>query len=184
MTRCVSLFRGINVGGHHIIRMQELKALHESLGLRDVATYLQSGNVVFSCDDAELAQLPERIAAGVTQKFGFSVDVLLRTSAEIDALLAHNPFQQQALQEPQWLVVLFLANFPPSGALDKLQQIYSGPETWNLVGQELYIFYPNGIGRSKLTPALLDKTLQTKGTARNWNTVMQLQRMLHHDTIS
>ena len=178
MTRCVSFFRGINVGGHHIIRMQELKALHESLGLQQVTTYLQSGNVVFSSSDAELAQLPERIAASITQKFGFSVDVLIRTSAEIDTLIALNPFQQQALQEPQWLTVLFLPTIPPTGALDKLQQLYNGPETWSLVDQELYIFYPNGIGRSKLTPALLDKTLQTKGTARNWNTVIHLQQML------
>src|SRR6266700_1997175 len=83
MTACVSLFRGINVGGHHKIRMDELKDLHESLGLKDVLTYIQSGNVVFISDDADVAQLPRQIEDGFAQKFGFQVKVMVRTSAEL-----------------------------------------------------------------------------------------------------
>ena|SRR5260370_41571106 len=83
MTAFVSLFRGINVGGHQKIRMDELKDLHESLGLKDVVTYIQSGNVVFTSDDADLAQLSGRIEDGFAKKFGFRVKVMVRTSAEL-----------------------------------------------------------------------------------------------------
>src|SRR5438309_5242170 len=98
MTTFVSLFRGINVGGHQAVRMDELKALHESLGLKDVVSYIQSGNVIFSTDgqaDTNLAELPGRIEHSFAQKFGFRVNVMVRTSTELAEIIAHNPFQNQ-----------------------------------------------------------------------------------------
>ncbi len=178
MTRLVSLFRGINVGGHQAIRMDELKDLHESLGLKDVVTYIQSGNVVFTSDDADLAQLPRQIEDGFAQKFGFHVKVIVRTSAELRDIIANNPFQNQPMKEPKWVVVLFLATRPDSTALADLQKTYVGPEELYLIGQELYIYYPNGIGRSKLSLTLIEKKLKTIGTGRNWNTILQLQKLI------
>jgi uncharacterized protein (DUF1697 family) len=178
MTTFVSLFRGINVGGNHQIRMDELKVLHESLGLRDVVTYIQSGNVVFTSDDADLAQLPEQIEDGFAQKFGFHVNVMVRTSAELRDIIENNPFQDQPMKESKWVVVMFLATRPESTALEDLQKTYVGPEEFYLVGQELYIYYPNGIGRSKLSNALIEKKLKTMGTGRNWNTILQLQKLV------
>ncbi len=180
MTKCVSLFRGINVGGHHMVRMQDLKELHETLGLTEVTTYIQSGNVVFHSDVTDVVQLTQRLAENFALKFGFQANVMLRTSEEFDALVAQNPFQHDPEKESKWIIVLFLATHPDHGALDYLQQIYNGPETFHLIGQELFIYYPNGSGRSKLTNALLDKALKTSGTARNWNTVLQLQKLLHN----
>src|SRR5579864_7066054 len=135
MTTFMSLFRGINFGGNHQIRMDELKVLHESLGLRDVVTYIQSGNVVFTSDDADPAQLPKQIEDGFAQKFGFQVKVMVRTSAELQEIIANNPFQNQPMKETKWVVVLFLATRPESTALEDLQKTYFGPEELYLIGQ-------------------------------------------------
>src|SRR6266581_4805711 len=157
MTAYVSLFRGINVGGNKSVRMDALKELHESLGLQGVATYIQSGNVVFTSDDADPAQLARQIEQAFATKFGF---------------------QNQPMKESKWVVVMFLATHAVSTALEDIQKTYTGPEELHIIGQEAYIYYPEGIGRSKLTNTLLEKKLKTAGTARNWNTVLRLQQMM------
>ena len=178
MTRFVALFRGINVGGNQKVRMDELKALHEALGLRDVATYIQSGNVVFSGDSADVAQVAQEIEDGFAQKFGFRVKVVVRTLAELQTIIDNNPFQNQPQKESKWVLVTFLATRPESGALEELQKAYSGPEEIYLIGQELYVYFPVGVGNSKLSSVLIDKKLKTVGTGRNWNTVLKLQEMM------
>lgn len=178
MTRFLSLFRGINVGGRQVVRMDELKSLHEALGLRDVATYIQSGNVVFSGDDVESATLAKQIEDAFSQKFGFRSQVMVRSSAELEELIANNPFQNQPEKEPKWVLALFLASRLERTALEDLQKAYSGPEEYYLFGQELFVYYTDGVGRSKLTLPLIEKKLKTAGTGRNWNTVLQLQKMM------
>ena len=178
MTRFVSLFRGINVGGHQAVRMDALKELHESLGLQDVATYIQSGNVVFTGDDADVAQIQKDIEDGFAQKFGFRVKVMVRTADEFNVIIENNPFQNQPMKELKWVVAMFLASHPISTALEDIQKTYTGPEELHIIGQEVYIYYPEGIGRSKLTNTFLEKKLKTMGTARNWNTVLRLQKMM------
>ncbi len=178
MARFVSLFRGINVGGNHPVRMDELKNLHESLGFWDVATYIQSGNVVFSGDDIDLAQLPEQIEDSFAHRFGFQAKAMVRSAAELNEIIANNPFRDQPEKETKWVLVLFLSTRPESTALEDLRQAYAGPEEYYLIGQELYIYYPNGMGRSKLTNVLIEKKLKASGTGRNWNTVLQLQKMM------
>jgi uncharacterized protein (DUF1697 family) len=181
MTTCVSLFRGINVGGRQI-RMDDLKELHEALGLKGVVTYIQSGNVVFISDNADVTQLSRQIEDGFAQRFGFRVNVMVRTAAELDEIIANNPFQQQVIEASKWVLVLFLATRPESAALDDLRKAYAGPEEFYLIGQELYVYYPDGVGRSKLTNTLIEKKLKTSGTGRNWNTILQLQKMVQRRT--
>jgi uncharacterized protein (DUF1697 family) len=178
MTAYVSLFRGINVGGHHHIRMDELKGLHEALGLKDVLPYIQSGNVVFTSDDADVARLRGQIEDGFEKKFGFHVEVFVRTSAELKAIIEQNPFQGQQSKESKWVVVMFLAARPGDTAQEDLLKTYAGPEEFFIAGKELYIYYTNGIGRSKLSNSLIEKKLKTVGTARNWNTILQLQQLM------
>ncbi len=175
----VALFRGINVGGHHMVRMDELKALHESLGLQDVITYIQSGNVVFTSDDADVdaSQHSKQIEDGFAQKFGFQVRVIVRTLAEFQELIARSPFQDQAMKESKWIVVLFLTTRPERALLEDLQRTYVGPEELCLIGQELYIYYADSVGRSKLPLTLIEKKLKTVGTGRNWNTLLQLLQL-------
>ena len=176
MTTCVSLFRSINVGGR-TVRMDELKDLYESLGFKDIAAYIQSGNVVCTSDDADLAQLPRYIEDGFAQKFGFHANVMVRTAAEFRAIIENNPFQNQPTKESKWMVVLFLATRPDHRAQEDLLKTYVGPEELCIVGQEVYIYYSNGIGRSKLSHTFLEKKLKTIGTGRNWNTILQLQKL-------
>jgi uncharacterized protein (DUF1697 family) len=178
LTTYLSLFRGINVGGHQAVRMDELKALHESLGFKDVVTYIQSGNVVFTSDNPDETQLSRRIEDGFAQKFGFAVSVIVRSCNELQAMMANNPFRDDPQKEAKWILVLFLAKRLETTALDDLQQSYHGPEEFYLIGQELYIYYPDGIGRSKLTLALIEKKLKTIGTGRNWNTILRLQQLM------
>src|SRR6266849_3380653 len=147
MTAFVSLFRGINVGGHHKIRMNELKDLHESLGFKDVFPYIQSGNVVFNSDDADVARLRRQIEDGFEKNFGFHVEVIVRTSAELREIMEKNPFQSQPGRESKWVVVLFLAARPDATAQEDLLKTYTGPEELFITGKEMYIYYPNGIGR-------------------------------------
>jgi len=178
MTAYVSLFRGINVGGNKSVRMDALKELHESLGLQGVATYIQSGNVVFTSDDADPAQLARQIEQAFATKFGFQANVMVRTADQFSDIIDNNPFQNQPMKESKWVVVMFLATRPERTALEDLQKTYGGPEEICMIGQELYIYYPNGIGRSKLTLTLIEKKLKTMGTGRNWNTILQLQKMI------
>lgn len=178
MTTFVSLFRGINVGGNKAVRMDALKALHESLGFKDVVTYIQSGNVVFSNEDANPAQLARHIEDAFAANFCFRSNVVVRTSAELQEIIANNPFQNQPSKEAKWVLVLFLASRPEATALEDLRKAYSGPEAYYLIGQELYIYYPVGMGRSKLTLPLIEKKLKTSGTGRNWNTVLQLHKLM------
>jgi uncharacterized protein (DUF1697 family) len=158
--------------------MNELKSLHEVLGFRDVIAYIQSGNVVFTGDETDPAQLSKLIEESFAQKFGFHSQVMTRTSAELEEIIANNPFQNQPEKEPGRVLVLFLATRPESTALEDLKKTYNGPEEIYLVGQELYVYYPDGVGRSKLTLSLIEKKLKTVGTGRNWNTVLRLQQMM------
>ena len=178
MTRFVSLFRGINVGGNKSVRMDALKELHESLGLQRVETYIQSGNVVFTSEDAIPVQLSRQIEEAFEHKFGFLSKVMVRSADEFNMTIENNPFKDQPMKETKWVVVMFLAREPISTALEDIQKTYSGPEELHLTGQEVYIYYPQGIGPSKLTNTFLEKKLKTMGTARNWNTVLRLQKMM------
>ena len=178
MTTFLSLFRGINVGGNHKVKMADLKELHEALGLRDVLPYIQSGNVVFKSDDTDAGQIQKQIEDSFAARFGFRSEVIVRTSDELSAIIEKNPFQGQPDKESNWIAVMFLATPPDIAAQEALLQTYVGPEEIFFSGKEMYIYYTNGIGRSKLSHSFIEKKLKTGGTARNWNTILKLQELL------
>ena len=182
MTAFVALFRGINVGGNHQVKMDALRALHEALGLQGVAAYIQSGNVVFTSDDTDVVALKKRLEERFEQAFGFSSEVMLRTSAELEAIIGRSPFKDQPGRDTRLVVVLFLASSPDATAQEALLKAHAGPEELFISGQEAYIYYPDGQGRSKLSGSFIEKKLKTMGTARNWNTVLQLQKLLQRTT--
>jgi uncharacterized protein (DUF1697 family) len=170
----ISLLRGVNVGPHHRIRMDALRELYASLGLRDPRTYLQSGNVIFRTEQRDLAALAVRIEKKIEGAAGFRPAVILRTTSELRDAIAKNPFAARPGIDPARLLVTFLAGDPGAEALEGILAVNAGPEELRIEGRELYIYFPEGIGQSKLTAALIDKTLQTPGTGRNWNTVRNL----------
>jgi uncharacterized protein (DUF1697 family) len=177
MTVVISMLRGVNVGGHNKIKMEALRALYESMKLREAQTYVQSGNVIFRTDERDIALLTKRIEDGIERKFGFRPNVILRTAAEMREVIARNPFAKRRGIEPSKLLVTFLGSDPGAEAREKILQIKCDPEELRIEGRELYIYFPNGIGRSKLSWAGLEKTLKTPGTARNWNSVTKMLEM-------
>lgn len=170
----ISLLRGVNVGGHNKIKMDALRALHESLGLPDAQTYVQSGNVISRTEARDLVLLSKRIENAIERTFGFRPAVILRTSSELRDVIARNPFATRRGIDPSKLLVTFLATDPGREARDKVLKIKADPEELRISGRELYIYYPNGMGRSKLSLAVIEKTLKTSGTGRNWNTITKL----------
>jgi len=168
----VSLLRGINVGGNKKIKMAALREVYESFGLLRPQTLLQSGNVVFESTLNVPAELARQIEAGIEQHFGFDVRVFMRTAAEWHDVVARNPFA--ADHDPARLLVMFFAAAPDAAAVEQLQQAHTGPEEMHLSGRELFLYYADGIGRSKLSNTLIEKTLKLPGTGRNWATVNKL----------
>jgi len=173
----IALLRGINVGGHNKIAMADLRDLVASLGFSDVKTLLQSGNLVFSGGrktDKALESLLERETA---KRLGVSADYIIRSTAELQKVIAANPFPQEAKDDPSHLVVMFLKSAATANDVKALAELIKGPEAVRGEGTHLYIVYPAGIGTSKFTTALIEKNLGTRGTARNWNTVVKLLRL-------
>jgi uncharacterized protein (DUF1697 family) len=177
MAVIISMLRGVNVGAHHRIKMDALRALYESLGLRDPQTYVQSGNVVFRTDKRDLAALAKRIEGAIEQGFGFRPAVILRTSSELRDVIARNPFAKRSGIEPSRLLVYFLASDPGAETRDKVLSLKAEPEELRMDGRELYIYYPSGMARPKLSWAVIEKTLKVPGTGRNWNSVTKLLEM-------
>ena len=174
MAVVISLLRGVNVGGHNKIKMDALRALYESLELREPHTLVQSGNVVFRTAERNPVRLSKRIEDGIERQFGFRPAVIVRTSSELRDVIARNPFAKRRGIDPSKLLVTFLASDPGAEARDKVLKIKADPEELRFSGRELYIYFPNGMGRSKLPWATFAKTLKTRGTGRNWNTVTKL----------
>ncbi len=168
------MLRGVNLAAHNRVKMDALRALYESLKLRDPQTYIQSGNVVFRTEEKDLAQLAVRIEKGIERKFGFRSDVIVRTPAELRDVIARNPFAKRSGIEPSKLLVTFLARDPGSATRDKLLGIKTDPEELRIDGRELYVYFPNGMARPKLSWPVIEKILKTTGTGRNWNSVMKL----------
>jgi len=169
----IALIRGINVGGHKKVKMADVKALCETMGLRDVRTHLQSGNVVFRTAKTDRA----RLAKDLESALSVDAKIILRTADELRAAVAANPMPEEAQRGPSRFIVVFLSEKPSAAAMQSLRDAYSGPEKMQLHGAELYIEYDAGMGTSKLNNALIERKLGVSGTARNWNTVTRLAEM-------
>jgi uncharacterized protein (DUF1697 family) len=173
----VSLLRGINVGGHNLIRMEALRAVYESLGLQDSQTYVQSGNVVFRTQDRNFPRIAKQIEGAIERTFGFRPAVIVRTPAELKDVIATNPFAERRGIEPNKLLVVFLAGSPDENARAKVLAIKTDPEELRMQGREVYMYFPDGMARPKLTWMAIEKMLKIPATARNWNTVTKLLEM-------
>jgi len=170
----VALLRGINVGGGNKLAMAGLRGLMADLGFEHVETYIQSGNVVFSGDATDAG---EQIRTAIKETFGLAVSVVTRTAPDLHQLVATNPYDVNEI-EGRLLHVVFLADTPAPAAVACLDPDRSPPDEFHVIGREVYAHFPNGSGRSKLTIAYFERTLETTATMRNWNTVMKLVRML------
>jgi uncharacterized protein (DUF1697 family) len=173
MNTFVALLRGINVGGKNMIPMGELKSLFGSLGLEDVGTYIQSGNVVFRSPAGDTGDLATRIEQRIGEVFGIGVTVLLRTPAELAEVAEGNPFLKGRADISK-LHVVFLDRPPTSDAVAELDPGRSPPDEFRIGNRTIYLHLPNGAGRSKLTIDYFERRLGVRATARNWKTLLKL----------
>jgi uncharacterized protein (DUF1697 family) len=173
----VAMLRGVNLGSYQKIKMDALKTLCTSLGLRDVQTYIQSGNLVFREDGEDPGTLARRLEKAIEAGFGFRPSVIVRTASELRKVITKNPFAGRAGIEPNRLLVVFMDNAPTRQARDQLLGIPCAPEELRMNGREVYIYYPNGMAHPKIPLVRIEKTLQCASTGRNWSTVNKLMAM-------
>ncbi len=177
MTAIVCMLRGVNVGGHNKIKMDALRDLCGTLKLECAQTCVQSGNVVFLSAETNLAALSKRIQGAIEEKFGFRPDVVLRTTSELRKVIAKNPFAGRKDVDPAKLLVVFLAEAPAKTVRDTLAKFDTRGEELHCAGSELYIYFRNGMGQTKLSWPGLEKAVNCSFTGRNWNTVTKLLEM-------
>ena len=170
----ICLLRGVNVGGHNKIKMDDLRALCVALKFANVQTHLQSGNVVFRTDERNLPTLSDKIESAIERKWGFRPEVLLRTIPEMREVVARNPLAKRKGIEPGKFAVAFLEDEPTAVMRNALLDMDIAPEELHVIGRHLYIYFPNGQARPRLSWSRVAKILNTPTTARNWNTVTKL----------
>ncbi len=174
MTTHIALLRAVNVGGRNMIAMADLRAFLAELGFTDAKSLLQSGNIVFRGGSRTGSAL-ERFLEGESKKrLELEVDYVVRNPDEWQRAIDDNPFPKEAKSDPAHLIVTFTKDVLDAARVKELQAAIQGPETVRAKGKHLYVVYPDGAGKSKLTIGLIEKKLATRGTARNWNTVMKL----------
>ena len=175
MNTYIALFRGINVGGNNMLPMKELVPVLENLGLQDIRTYIQSGNVVFGSKTGNIAQLSTRITTAIKKSHGIEPNVLLLDAAALDKAIKGNPYPE-AETAPATLHFNFLASVPPKPDLAGIEKTKTASERYQLKGDVFYLHAPDGIGRSKLA-LNMERLLGVAATGRNWNTVRKLKEM-------
>ena len=171
----IALFRGINVGGKHLLPMKELVAIFERLGARSVKTYIQSGNVAFALSGKDVSHFTTRVRAEIGKRYGFEPAVMALGLDDIDRVIRENPFPEGE-KEPRSLHAGFLASTPERPDLGMLESLRSERERFRLLGQVFYLYAPDGIGRSKLATQA-ERALGVAMTDRNWRTVRALWDM-------
>lgn len=178
MTIYIALLRGINVGGNNKIKMAELKKMFESLSLSRVQTYIQSGNVLFQSEEMEEVILRTKIEEGIEATFGFSVSVILRTSDELNRIVANNPFSDEevaaaeALSDKECLYVAMLQDEPTQEGVERLAAYQNDHDRYYIEGKEVYLLFDLSIRNSKLANNL--HRLGVPVTIRNWKTMNKL----------
>lgn len=176
MQRFVGLIRGINVGGSKKIAMAELRTLLVGMGLGNPRTILQSGNFVFEAQGDQ--ELQSAIAAEIEERLAVKAEVYIRTAKQWSRLVDGNPFPQTAKGDPSHLLAIVFEALPSPAELDIIAASYQGPESFKLGSEALYATFPEGIGDSRLSVLPAWKKLMSRGTARNWNTVLKIRDML------
>ena len=173
----VAFLRAVNVGGTGKIAMAELKSLAEDIGLADPKTLLQSGNLVFEAGGRPTAALEKLLEREIAKRFAIQPDVMVRTAQQLRAAMERNPFPKEATNDPARLHVHFLKSPIGVTAVASLNSAIRGREIVKGTGSEVFIYFPDGAGNSKLTNAVIERHLGTRGTSRNWNTVTKLSEM-------
>lgn len=173
MSVFIAMIRGINVGGKSV-KMDKLRNSLKAPVFRDVRTYVQSGNIIFQTTGGSPASFSDKIEKLILRDFGFSVSVLIRTQAEMATIIKRNPFPPKKGIDVSRLYVTFLSGTPTISAIKQLEPLDGDSDQFHLRGREIYLYCPNGYGRTKLSNNLFERLLSLPATTRNWNTVNTL----------
>ena len=175
MNTYICILRGINVSGHKIIKMDELKNLFQKLGFNAVQTYIQSGNVVFKSEEANQRELELLIANRILEVFGFDVPVLVKSNKELQFIFENNPFLKKGITDISKLHVTFLSELPNAELVKQFSEFDFGTDEYLIEKSTIYIHCPiNGYGNSKISNQFIENKLKLKATTRNWKTITQL----------
>jgi uncharacterized protein (DUF1697 family) len=174
----VALLRAVNVGGRNPVAMSDLRGFATQLGLDAPRTLLQSGNLVFKSAARPTADLERLLESEAAARLGLETAFMVRSAADWQAIIARNPFPREAMNDPGHLLVMAFKQAPRPADVKALRATIAGRELVEAVDAQAYLVYPDGIGRSRLTTALVERTLGARGTGRNWNTVVKLAELL------
>ncbi|MDB5248390.1 MAG: hypothetical protein JWQ40_2784 [Segetibacter sp.] len=175
MKTFISILRGINVSGQRRILMTDLKVLYESLGFKEVVTYIQSGNVIFKTgEDASNEELAKKIEQAITEKYEFEVPVIIRCVVEIEQVISVNPFLKNRGINTEKLHVTFLATNPTPATLQNMCAFSFPPDEFVIIGTEVFLHVPGSYGETKLSTNFFESKLKVSATTRNWKTVNKL----------
>ena len=178
MNKYISILRGINVSGQKKIKMSDLKSLYELLDFQNVVTYIQSGNVIFDASVENTDELKITIEKAIEEKYKFHVPVEIRTNHEIENIINNCPFGSVNLAEDgSKVLVTFLSSEPQEEMALDIQKYVVVPEKLVVRGKEVYLYCPNGYGKSKLSNTFLEKKLNVVATTRNWKSVYKLHEL-------
>ena len=178
METYISFLRGVNMTGHNSIKMTDLSVLLIKMGLKDAETYIQSGNVIFS----EVGNIPPsalsiNMEQAIVERFSYVIPVMIRTKEELAGLYASNPFLEEPDFNPARMAVIFLHDEPSDNQIKKVADINYPPDKFKIIGKEIFIYCPNGFGRTKLYTNFFEKKMGVTGTARNWKTITTILRI-------
>jgi uncharacterized protein (DUF1697 family) len=169
--------RGVNVGGRCIVKMSELKTLLHRNGFANVQTFLNSGNVTLT-SALHPEEIKEKIAGILGKKYPFSVDFIVKTAQEMQAVISRDPFRREGGLDGSKKCIAFLSAPPLKELLSLVNEDGNIVEKYRIVGDLIYIYYHNGIGRSYFSNSYIEKRLRVTSTVRNMNTVEKIAEML------
>jgi len=176
MKTYLAILRGINVSGTKLIKMTDLQSLSESIGLKTVRTYIQSGNVIFEAEKDD--NLAKKIEQKILEKYQFEVPVLVKTMEDMEKLIKENPFIKDETVDIQKLHVTFMENDPDNNPLDKIKGLEFGKDHYYITGKSIYLYCPDGYGRTKLNNNFFESKLKVRCTTRNWKTVNEIMKIM------
>lgn len=175
--KAVAFLRAVNVGGTGKLAMADLRLLAEKIGLSEPKTLLQSGNLVFEAGGKTATTLEKLLEREIASQLGLTPDVIVRTAKQLHDVISRNPFKKEAKNDPARLHIHFLKTPANVTQVAALNAAIKGREIVKGAGAEIFIYFPDGAGNSKLTGAVIERHLGARGTARNWNTVTKLAGM-------
>jgi uncharacterized protein (DUF1697 family) len=173
----IALLRGINVSGKNLIKMDALKKSMESIGFANVRTYIQSGNILFDIENATSSQISQLIINKIDKDFGIQLPVMVKTLEEWESAIKENPFLPEYSDALDCLHLTFLEKQPEESMIQKILPLQNGPDHCIILEDRIYLYCPEGYGRTKFTNTYFENKLKAKATTRNWKTILKLKEI-------